>query len=449
MIKQRTDKDILTPEDILKYIKDYEASTVPLHDKLWDYYLGKNPSIIMSTNKIKAKDSTNPSNCTPVSYGRKIITTFTGYAYRPRYITYKSDNEQLLTEIMACFNENVEHIKTSLHGRNTGDPRAIEAMQGAQAFQDAQTKRAREIDSRNLQDVAMTAYNGGNKAAVQAKLDIFSKTHGHRIEYDQVTGEDGVIKHVMKEVDPNTGQESVTEFTQDELGQVGEDPANLQKIIDNKAKFAQSERKLEQADYKLGQGDTKLEQGSRGLDIKEKALSLKKQISSESGVKPSDNLIEYALSLTNSGLTYTFPRSKQAIELQESFAKKWKEQGGESPSLARADYKAQSKALTSLVEQDARIEAFANTAKKNSDLILSMEGKILDMGSAFLNKPMRSLAMMTGVAPEIRAYNALITSIANEYTKLVTGDPKHALKKGDKEWYIKKTILEQQPTGSE
>jgi hypothetical protein len=334
---------------------------------------------------------------------------------------------------MACFNENVEHIKTSLHGRNTGDPRAIEAMQGAQAFQDAQTKRAREIDSRNLQDVAMTAYNGGNKAAVQAKLDIFSKTHGHRIEYDQVTGEDGVIKHVMKEVDPNTGQESVTEFTQDELGQVGEDPANLQKIIDNKAKFAQSERKLEQADYKLGQGDTKLEQGSRGLDIKEKALSLKKQISSESGVKPSDNLIEYALSLTNSGLTYTFPRSKQAIELQESFAKKWKEQGGESPSLARADYKAQSKALTSLVEQDARIEAFANTAKKNSDLILSMEGKILDMGSAFLNKPMRSLAMMTGVAPEIRAYNALITSIANEYTKLVTGDPKHALKKGDQD----------------
>lgn len=120
MIKQRTDKDILTPEDILKYIKDYEASTVPLFDKLWDYYLGKNPSIIISTNKIKAKDSTNPSNCTPVSYGRKIITTFTGYAYRPRYITYKSDNEQLLNEIMSCFDENVEHIKTSLHGRNTG-----------------------------------------------------------------------------------------------------------------------------------------------------------------------------------------------------------------------------------------------------------------------------------------------------------------------------------------
>lgn len=120
MIKQRTDKDILTPEDILSYIKDYEANTVPLLDSLWQYFLGKNPTIIKATDKIKAKDSTNPANCTPVSYARKIITTFTGYAYRPRYITYKSDNEALLNELMTTFNENNEHIKTSLNGRNTG-----------------------------------------------------------------------------------------------------------------------------------------------------------------------------------------------------------------------------------------------------------------------------------------------------------------------------------------
>jgi SPP1 family phage portal protein len=111
----RTDKDILTPDDIIKYIKDYEAGPVKLFDKLWDYYLGKNPTILAKTS-----DPSNPNNKTPVSYGRKIITTFTGYAYRPRYITYKSDNEALLTELQKTFDENNEHIKTSQDGRNTG-----------------------------------------------------------------------------------------------------------------------------------------------------------------------------------------------------------------------------------------------------------------------------------------------------------------------------------------
>jgi len=111
----RTDKESLTPDDIVKYIKDYESSVVQLFDKLWDYYLGKNPTILE-----KRTDPGNPSNKTPVSYGRKIITTFTGYAYRPRYITYKSDNEALLEKLTTTFDENNEHIKTSQHGRNTG-----------------------------------------------------------------------------------------------------------------------------------------------------------------------------------------------------------------------------------------------------------------------------------------------------------------------------------------
>lgn len=111
----RTEKDTLTPDDIINHIKDYEKSVVPLFNRLWDYYLGKNPTILE-----RRVDPSNPSNKTPVSYGRKIITTFTGYAYRPRYITYKSDNEPLLKELQNTFNENNEHIKTSQHGRNTG-----------------------------------------------------------------------------------------------------------------------------------------------------------------------------------------------------------------------------------------------------------------------------------------------------------------------------------------
>jgi len=120
MYKLKTEKDILTPDDILKYIKAYRETTVPLFDKLWNYYIGKNPTIIATTDALRRKDAGATNNCTPVSYGRKIITTFTGYAYRPRYITYKSENESLLDELLLVFNENSEHIKTSMNGRNTG-----------------------------------------------------------------------------------------------------------------------------------------------------------------------------------------------------------------------------------------------------------------------------------------------------------------------------------------
>jgi SPP1 family phage portal protein len=113
----RTDKDTLSEKDITDWIERYEAEAVPKYNDLWDYYLGKNPKII----KKKSPDPNNPDNRTPVSYARKIITTFTGYAYRPHYITYKSDNEPYLAELQDyTFNESNEHIKTSQHGRNTG-----------------------------------------------------------------------------------------------------------------------------------------------------------------------------------------------------------------------------------------------------------------------------------------------------------------------------------------
>lgn len=113
----RTDKDTLTTQDIIDYIESYEKEHVPYYERLYNYYLGKNPKILEK----KVPDPNNPDNRTPVSYARKIITTFTGYAYRPHYITYKSENEAFLAELVDyTFNENNEHIKTSQHGRNTG-----------------------------------------------------------------------------------------------------------------------------------------------------------------------------------------------------------------------------------------------------------------------------------------------------------------------------------------
>jgi SPP1 family phage portal protein len=140
MTLQKTSKIVLTNEDILKYIQDYEIKTVPRLNDLWEYYKGKNVKI---TNR-KTPDPNNPDNKIIVSYGRKIVTTYTGYGYRPKYITYKpnikkteeqiNSNEMHVSdattnipdpvekvytnEIQIIYNSNNEHIKTNRAGRN-------------------------------------------------------------------------------------------------------------------------------------------------------------------------------------------------------------------------------------------------------------------------------------------------------------------------------------------
>jgi SPP1 family phage portal protein len=111
-----TDKDVLSVDDIKEFIKMYEADYIPKYNTLWAYFQGKNKAILDK----KSPDPNNPDNRTPVPYAKKIITTFTGYAYRPRYITYKSEDEQYMNVLQSTFDDNNEHIKTSMHGRNTG-----------------------------------------------------------------------------------------------------------------------------------------------------------------------------------------------------------------------------------------------------------------------------------------------------------------------------------------
>jgi len=138
---QKTDKTVLTPDDILTYMDEYEKAQVKEFDKLWSYYKGENTTILSR----KASDPNSPDNKVPIPYGRKIITTFTGYAYRPRYITYKAVEQKAepvekkaigeettpvekvttpaeiyMKELQETFNLNNEHIKTSRAGRNTG-----------------------------------------------------------------------------------------------------------------------------------------------------------------------------------------------------------------------------------------------------------------------------------------------------------------------------------------
>jgi len=118
MIMWKTEADVLTPKEINDYITTYQNEVVPGLDDLWAYYIGKNPGILGRT----AGDPNNPDNRTPVPYGRKIITTFVGYAYRPKYTTYKaSDDAQApyVAQLQATFDLSDEHIKTSRAGRNS------------------------------------------------------------------------------------------------------------------------------------------------------------------------------------------------------------------------------------------------------------------------------------------------------------------------------------------
>jgi len=114
----KTEKTSLTTDDIEEYITKHEHENVPKLKKMWRYYIGDNPGI---KDRPTAKEG-NPDNKTAVPYGRKIITTFQGYAYRPRYITYNQGtaDEAYYNQLMATFDANKEWIKTSRNGRNTG-----------------------------------------------------------------------------------------------------------------------------------------------------------------------------------------------------------------------------------------------------------------------------------------------------------------------------------------
>jgi len=129
MTIMKTESEQLTTEEILSFINTYKAIEVPKLDKLWEYYLGHNTKILKRTI---APNVNNPDNRIPVPYGRKIITTYSGYAFRPKYITYKEiedetievpEGEKIETPYYDQLNENFkinkEWIKTNRAGRNT------------------------------------------------------------------------------------------------------------------------------------------------------------------------------------------------------------------------------------------------------------------------------------------------------------------------------------------
>jgi SPP1 family phage portal protein len=134
---KKIDKEVLSNDDILSYMANYETNEVREFNELWRYYLGENVAIL---NR-KAPDPNNPSNNISISYGRKLITTYTGYGYRPKYITIKRDKDRneipdedeeavggelIVSEkdtemdnLLDINKKNKEHIRTNRAGRNT------------------------------------------------------------------------------------------------------------------------------------------------------------------------------------------------------------------------------------------------------------------------------------------------------------------------------------------
>lgn len=111
----KTDKTDLTTEEVEGYIERHMAEALPRLNRLAAYAYGKNPTILL-------RKPSDPDNRTPAPFGRKIVNTFTGYAYRPGYITYKAGeraDESYMAAISDVFKANHEPLKTERGGRNT------------------------------------------------------------------------------------------------------------------------------------------------------------------------------------------------------------------------------------------------------------------------------------------------------------------------------------------
>lgn len=88
----------------------------------------------------------------------------------------------------------------------------------------------------------------------------------------------------------------------------------------------------------------------------------------------------------------------------------------------KADYRADSDALTKLKQQRAAVGAFESTALKNIDLFLSQAGKVVDTGSPMANTLVRNVSGKVLGSPDPLAYDAARQVAVNEIAK-ITSNP--------------------------
>ncbi len=98
--------------------------------------------------------------------------------------------------------------------------------------------------------------------------------------------------------------------------------------------------------------------------------------------------------------------------------------GGATPDLAGAgaSFKADSSSLTALQKNRDAVVAFENTAGKNLDLFLNQAKGVVDSGSPWINKPLRTVAQGGLGSADLSAFNAARQVAINEIAK-VTSNP--------------------------
>ena len=221
MTLTRTEKDVLTSKEVLDVLKVYEETQVPELQRRWRYYDVDNPPIMDR----KKEDVNNPDNRTPSGYGKKTVTTYTGYAWRPRYTTYKVEsNEAYEKQLQETFNLTNEHIKTSRVGRNIGIfgvARELlytgKQMTGSQKLPTKAQPKIASVDPRNMVTLYDYEEEPNIKIAIKYdeitplkqtvdvfyadRIEQFIRTRDQKFSKDwKISSEPTTVKHWFKEV---------------------------------------------------------------------------------------------------------------------------------------------------------------------------------------------------------------------------------------------------------
>lgn len=94
---------------------------------------------------------------------------------------------------------------------------------------------------------------------------------------------------------------------------------------------------------------------------------------------------------------------------------------GLQPGLVKAMYESNKAALQQITKSESVIRAFEGTAKANLKIFVKQAKKVIDTGSPYLNKPLRSFSDAVLGSPEMASYKAARQTAVAEIGKILSG----------------------------
>lgn len=111
----KTSKEYLSEQEIINIIDDFCVNDRKRYYNNEKYYYGENQYVL--NEKKAVVDEGAPDWRIPISYGRKLIKTVSGYMFKPGTTKYVYDDVKFKAEIERIFTINNEPLKTSQTGR--------------------------------------------------------------------------------------------------------------------------------------------------------------------------------------------------------------------------------------------------------------------------------------------------------------------------------------------